>query len=522
MASDSVNISVYLLKSSRVADFRAEVLAGPGAIALVAGLDGVFLPLTTPPRPPVWAASVLQMIADPAALNITSQSAGGLLVISKGNYTFVICFGHAWLRLKSEWLEHDFGRRVALNAIPKDQLLEVNAEQVFAKWHLARERAPRATDLYEFGIESERDLVSAVEGIPKDKLLGAVLRGGTSVRLKVSLKTLPSVLDRMAALYRSNRHQKEWPELHNLTPIADPDLIEKLDQKLDADLVAGRGAANIVLFAPSLRKEDYLPAESYVFGRLTKSCATAPYLLFGSWEGALRAKRLTPTVAAAKDTPVHLLDDAHEEIAQCRVYECFGYETALNSRQYILSSGVWYEAGNSFVASINAKVNGLPKPAAKLLAWDKACSEGEYNLKCAAHDKTLLHFDAKNVMYGGGQSKFELCDLMHPKSKTMYFAKIPTSSSAFSHLIEQTRRTVELMFSPDGDFRKSLKAKMAKTHPGVNPVWLDARPRSGDWNLCLVSLGKSANRLPFFAKCGLVRLVRELEERGHPISYLEV
>jgi uncharacterized protein (TIGR04141 family) len=521
MASDGVNISVYLLKSSRVADFRTEVLGGPGAVALVAGLDGVFLPLTSPPRSPAWAASVLQMVADPAALSISSQSAGGLLVVYRGAYTFVICFGHAWLRLKPEWLEHDFGRRVALNAIPKDQLLEVNAEQVFAKWHLARERAPRATALHEFGIESERDLVSAVEGVPKDKLLGSVLRGGTSVRIKVPLVTLLSVLDRLASLYRSNRHQKEWPELHNLTPIADPDLITRLDQKLDADLVAGRGVANVVLFSPSLRKEDYQPADSYVFGRLTKTCATAPYLMFGSWESALRTKRLSPSVAAAKDMPVHLLDDAREEIAQCSVYECFGYETSLNSKQYILSSGIWYEAGNSFVASINAKVNGLPKPVVKLPSWDGICSEGEYNLKCA-NDKGFLHFDAKNVMYGGGQSKFELCDLMHPKAKTMYFAKIPTSSSDFSHLAEQTRRTVELIFSPDDGFRKALKSKMAKTHPGVNSTWLDARPRPGDWNLCLVSLGRPANALPFFAKCGLARLVRDLEERGHPVAYLDV
>jgi len=37
----------------------------------------------------------------------------------------------------------EFGRRVALNSIDPGKLVEVNLEQVFAKWHIARERAPR-------------------------------------------------------------------------------------------------------------------------------------------------------------------------------------------------------------------------------------------------------------------------------------------------------------------------------------------------------------------------------------------
>lgn len=47
-------------------------------------------------------------------------------------------------------LERDFGRRVALNSIAKNGLVEIRAEQVFARWHLASDRAPRASAVEEF------------------------------------------------------------------------------------------------------------------------------------------------------------------------------------------------------------------------------------------------------------------------------------------------------------------------------------------------------------------------------------
>jgi uncharacterized protein (TIGR04141 family) len=52
--------------------------------------------------------------------------------------------------------------------------------------------------------------------------------------------------------------------------------------------------------------------------------------------------------------------------------------------------------------------------------------------------------------------------------------------------------------------------------------WIENKPKNGDWNLCLVSLGKNQNDLPFFAKCGLARLRRELRRQGHEVSFLKV
>lgn len=79
-----------------------------------------------------------------------------------------------------------------------------------------------------------------------------------------------------------------------------------------------------------------------------------------------------------------------------------------------------------------------------------------------------------------------------------------------SHLLEQVQRTAELLFSQDQSYRRELSTLIEKVHKGMDVTWLTSRPRQGDWNLCLVSLGKAKEKLPFFARCGLAKLFRDL------------
>ena len=151
--------------------------------------------------------------------------------------------------------------------------------------------------------------------------------------------------------------------------------------------------------------------------------------------------------------------------------------------------------------------------------WNPGESEKDYNIRCAKQ-KGFLLFDTKSVPYGGGQSKFEFCDFFDPKTKTLFFAKIPTQSSGISHLVEQVRRTVELLFSTDGEFRSNLSDVFKKVHPSADRKWLKSRPENHEWSLCMVSLGKDVIKLPFFARSGVVRAYNDLRRRGHPVSFV--
>jgi uncharacterized protein (TIGR04141 family) len=177
---------------------------------------------------PAWVDVVRSVLQNSTQLaELKSQLPGGLLVVRREKDTFVVSFGHGWQKMEDQWLESDFGLRVALNSIPPDKIIEIRAEQVFANWHIASERAPRASFVDQFGVEFDRDLVASLDGIPSNSpLFGKHVRGGTNMRVEGAFQAIGDVLDKAATLFRSNAYKKRassglsvWIELESSLPL---------------------------------------------------------------------------------------------------------------------------------------------------------------------------------------------------------------------------------------------------------------------------------------------------------------
>jgi uncharacterized protein (TIGR04141 family) len=523
MDDAKVGLTIFLVREDQVASFRKTLVdSHPQSIPLSTPLSGVFLPFPSTSGTPAWVGAVLSLLTASVVADMAAKSPGGLLVVEEQNRTFVISFGHAWQRLDDQWLERDFGLRVALNIIPKNEVIEIKSEQVFAKWHLASERAPRAASVEEFGVDFDRDLVAIVEGVPKSRpSLGSLVRGSTSLRLKLPINDLQSVLATVLGDFGSEAYKRDWPDIDKVHRITDPTIIELLVDQLDADMQDEKTRRKIVMFTPSQRRGESQLADSYVYGRLTEDAGSSPYLTIGGVISALTRKNVTPSVSEAKKLPIHILDETGSETHKCTAFDCFGYEFSDKNQVYILASGVWYEVVPDFIARINSTIKKIGKPTLTLPAWNQRDSEAEYNARCAL-EGNFLNCDRRILHYGGGQSKFEFCDLLHMGSKTLFFAKIPSKSTGMSHLIEQVRRTAQMLFSTDPAYRQKLSKMFTKYHPKADVTWLDERPRQGDWELCMVSLGAPASALPFFAKCGLAKIYKDLAEQGHAFSFTPV
>lgn len=463
MADQSASLSIYLLRPDRVASFEKAMSVATAGLPLAAPLDGYAIALPSIARPPEWAALIQSVLQAPSAFSLVGQSPAALVVVRQDGKTFVLSFGHAWSKLEDDWLEPDFGRRVALNLISPSQLVEIHVEQIFAKWHIARERAPRASSVREFGVQFDRDLVASVEGVPSNVQFGKKIRGSTSLRVEIHFPQLTELLKESITYFESNSYTKNWPEIDNMKVVADDTLVVKLEAQLDAELKSGQAQKKMVMFTPAYRRADTWTVDSYVYGRMAKSLATSPYLLVDGWVNHLAKTGQEPSVQAAKETWIHLMDEGKEALDKCTAFQCFGYELALGDRQYILSSGIWYEVAVDFLSKVNKTAGKIPQPKTTLPAWDGVESEPEFNLRCGKATG-FLGFDAKNIMFGDGQSKFEFCDVFHMKSRTLFFAKIPSKSSGMSHLFEQVRRTSELLFSADGAYRKELTKVFKQYH----------------------------------------------------------
>ena len=510
-----------------VEEFERVLLSGDQNLLLLEGqLEGVFAPLEHKSEaPPPWVGAVNSLLEEPIPGDLISRSPAGLLVIWREPRTYVLPFGQgAWQKLKTEWLERDFGRRVALNAIPRDAVVWLRSEQFLAKWHLASEKAPRASSVDEFGVDFERDLVNAVGGSPTLRPeLGERVTGGTSLRVNLPISSLASVLDECASLFGSDAYRANWPDIDNIRRIDDDAVIVLLEQNLDQAITGGQPTQGVSMFTPFQRRGETLVAESYVLGRNYPTAGRTPYLTFQHWLDFLARKGLQPSVDQAKQTSVHILDQHDAEQGEFSLFECFGFESGINGRVCMLSSGQWYEVLADFVARVNRRIGELPRPVTKLPAWNGTDNEDAYNLLCA-RDPDFLLCDRRIFRFGGDGPKyqFEFCDLFNPRTRTLFFVKKGSRSSGMSHLFEQVRRTVEPLFGSDPAYREKIIALFGQHHPTADVSWLKTRPRQGDWAICMVSLGEPAAALPFFARCALVKLFDELDQQRHAIAFLDV
>ena len=109
-----VGLTIYLLKPDMVEAFEKKVKEGREVRRLAEPLDGEFIVFPPAAREPAWVDVVRSVLQEPAGLGtLNAQSPAGLLVVKRGEDTFVVCFGHAWQKLDDPWLEPDFGLRVA-------------------------------------------------------------------------------------------------------------------------------------------------------------------------------------------------------------------------------------------------------------------------------------------------------------------------------------------------------------------------------------------------------------------------
>src|SRR5690348_5005946 len=310
---ERLSVSVYLLKKTKTVEAKKifKKLGKKRTYTLSEEFpDGWFFAMPAEPQPPGWLGAVSELLAPNQVPKLTSQFPGALLWIPCSGRTFVFAFGNGHTKVKDEWVVPDFGKVVALSVVSQVQVRGMRAEQVFAKRHIADERAPKASEIREFGFEADRDLVAAVEGVPDEgfqKIFGKRVRGGTSFKFDLDLSRVTRTLDAIAERYDSNDHQHRWPQATNFVLIRDPAAIKRLDTQLGRCLTKKNCDQSISLSAPSEVSGDKPYPQYFVIGRLTSTAAYAPYLTLAGWKAYLTGAPFGLQIARV--TRVHLLDD---------------------------------------------------------------------------------------------------------------------------------------------------------------------------------------------------------------------
>lgn len=514
---ESLSVTAFLIRRDCTDEVREFLINLQDRIPLSLEYGtGSFFPISSEPDPPNWAKELQdKLLTRPPAIPLNSQSPAGILSIWLKSRLILITFGHAWMKLDPRWYQHDFGRRAALNLIEKDALRQIRLEQVLAKRHRQIERAPGAADLYSFGYESDRDLVFSVEGVSRHKVIHGTVRGGAALRFDTRTDRLPRALE-LACKLQGYGYQKKFPDIDSLAPITNKIDIQNLDSELEIELAAPHPRVSM---APPTSLEVFDQDLYFNYGRWNaKNHARSWNLSFDEWKASLGGA--APNLHAATEATINVVD-ASTGVRRTRIIpkDCFSLDVTNKRGHFILFSGKWYMASPNLEAKMESFLNSLLPPSEPPPNWNGADDEGTYNNSVCNLNNELVHMDARNVMYGGGQSRFEFCDFLNPSKKILYFAKNPSSAQGMSHLFEQTRRTVELFFGNNDLYLNKLRRKLIQEHPNLNMDWIEGRPISSQWEVCLVSLGKRADQLSMFPRCGLMKLHREISGRCGKVTF---
>jgi len=124
--------------------------------------------------------------------------------------------------------------------------------------------------------------------------------------------------------------------------------------------------------------------------------------------------------------------------------------------------------------------------------------------------------DRKNIIYGGGSSSVEFCDIYDEKNKTLIHIKNYYGSSALSHLFAQGKVSSQ-MFLSDKKFRDKVKEKEKELK--FNP---ETDPRPNDYKIIfgIISESEKALNIPFFSKVNFKSTKNLLNTFGYKNVFL--
>jgi uncharacterized protein (TIGR04141 family) len=192
------------------------------------------------------------------------------------------------------------------------------------------------------------------------------------------------------------------------------------------------------------------------------------------------------------------------------LYKCLYGEVDYNGRNYILNNGKWYALEQGFVAQVDTDIGQIGESNVTLPPYQDA-SEGHYNIRAASINPDFYSLDAQQIMFGGGHSSIEFCDL-YCRTKKIIHVKRYSGSSTLSHLFSQGTVSAEIFLSDSG-FRSNVNELLPDTHKFTDPL---IRPNPQEFEVVYAIVSKSANplNLPFFSKVNLRNAFNRLNLMG--------
>jgi uncharacterized protein (TIGR04141 family) len=454
---------------------------------------------------------------------LTQGSNSAAAFVPSGKRIMVLTFGSGQFLLRDDVFEHDFGTRVVLNAVDPRKLKSTETLDPDSSQR-RRTQIPYDGDLALLSFAGDASVLKSLTGKARSEH-GDLVRSVTGASsLRVTTPARPQDLDillaRLRKLYKSKDFLKEFPDVNQIRPVTDPDVVASLDQKLASAVFDV--TAPIVLTVPDIldyRDETFVQFSgrgiSPVFDDVYIKHYREYLELRGTDQGTFSADDL-------KHDYLVLLDGSQAQRQRWSIYKSLVFEvSAGSSYTYHFSDGLWFKVATSLIVSLREDIDpfwvdaDLPQHE-----WE---SEAKYNEEASKVLRAVC-LDKSNVS-PKGQTSVEPCDILRVDSKIpdLVHVKIGTSSANLSHLFNQAANSAELLLSVDQS-RVKLKKLIEKKSDveTATRVFKDVEERNFSVTIAIVSHKrtpeKKSDNLPIFSRISLRRSLRILRAMRVPVS----
>ncbi|MCB9369611.1 MAG: TIGR04141 family sporadically distributed protein [Calditrichaeota bacterium] len=527
-------LTLRLIKDSTVN--AEDALSSKGTLSkfpLSSGLDfnGTLFVKEPEGRPPDWVSFLsdgLKSSDRHKIENMYSQSLSAVLLVEityrRKSRFFALTFGHGRHLLETNCSVQDFGLKVALNSVNPDSLRSIDAATIDDNTIQTRKQSSQQSSIDEFGVDTSRDLLRAVTGIPNDPKFANSVSGAEAlaITLPIELNDLGNKCKEILKVYKGSKYKERFAWVDNVALVRSTSTISDLDRKL-ADKLLDKESIGVHMAPPAI-----LPNIDSGFRFSTETDEGNPhaFLELSDFMSSIKSGARIDIEALRRKHKVFVknsLDGTMEPAWS--VYDCLVFDTILDGSKYVLFSGKWYEVSKDFTIALARYVDKIP--LSKLKAPNARSNEREdaYSKRAtkSSGGKWIL-LDKETVKVSTASGRIEICDILTDAGQFVHI-KPWHQSSTLSHLFAQARISTDCLLN-DSKYRESIKAKVPALMGALKAKLSanDVDPKSFEVVLAVIS--KSGYRwptsFPFFSQLNLMHTSKWLNDRQVKHSLLHI
>lgn len=494
----------------------------------------------------------------------TTQSMNAILFVripyEEAKEVFAFTFGYGRFLLKPKSYDQSYGLRTTLNVIydkgyagaSANRLRSVAAKTIAANTVRTNWQADRKATFETFGIDIQRDLLSAVTGtVINSKDWGKRISGSDSLTAtpNIAFEGLLGFCELLAKTYRDESYKQDFAWIDNLRVVTDSDLLSKLQDELIRMIRSN--SPDIALTVPEMIEFSDIDHFYFSFNdkhtfhdldevSLIKELRDSKHdneLVLASELGKKSDKK-SGIDKLEEDWSLKGVPTSANIAYDWPLLHCLSGEIEYKKKTYILSEGEFFEVDNDFLKRLNRFIRSLPDTKVPLPVCPGEIPEGDYNEYAADGSPSLLLMDKKNVSISGRTTPVEVCDLLTDDNCFVH-VKRKLSSSSLSHLFAQGYISAELFFG-SREYREKALTRIkieeglkggVSSFIGTFSKWFSlfspGRTTRRKYEVLYAIIAKWNGRnivdaLPFFSKVNLRRHAEDLRRMGYRVSVARI